>query len=118
MKTHRFVHEEMGWFIDLPEYLAQGGNKVDLQMVSGADTMLDIIAEKENEVILNIHTDPFDGSDELVLTERCDPILGGGYYHMKKFQNNPVNKDLWLCEVTRFVFGNIPHRIYVKKIPI
>jgi len=54
MKQHRFVHEESGWYIDLPEYLEQGGSKGDLQMVSGADTMLDIIAGKENQVTLEI----------------------------------------------------------------
>jgi hypothetical protein len=85
-------------------------------MISGADTMLDIIAETENEVTLQINTEFFDGADELVLTELCDPILGGGYYHMKKFENKSVNKDLWLCDVTRFVFGNIPDRIYIKRL--
>ena len=116
MKTHHFVREGMGWYIDFPEYLAQGGDKGDLQMISGADTMLDIIAETENEVKLQIDTEFFDGADELLLTELCDPILGGGYYHMKKFENKSVNKDLWLCDVTRFVFGNIPDRIYIKKL--
>ena len=116
MKIHRFVREGMEWYIDLPEYLVQGGDKGDLQMISGADTMLDIIAETENEVTLQINTEFFDGADELVLTELCDPILGGGYYHMKKFENKSVNKDLWLCDVTRFVFGNIPDRIYIKRL--
>jgi hypothetical protein len=116
MKTHRFVREGMGWYIDLPEYLAQGGDKGDLQMVSGADTMLDIIAETGNEVTLQIDTEFFDGADKLVLSELCDPILGGGYYHMKKFENKSVNKDLWLCDVTRFVFGNIPDKIYIKRL--
>lgn len=115
MKTHRFIREGIGWYIDLPEYLEQGGDKGDLQMVSGADTMLDIIAESENEVTLQIDTSAFDAADELVLTELCDPILGGGYYHMKKFEDKVVNKDLWLCEVTRFVFGDIPERIYIKR---
>jgi len=116
MKQHRFAREEMGWFIDLPEYIGQGGDKADLQMISGADTMLDIIAEKKDEVVLQIDTRPFDGADELILTERCDPILGGGYYHMKQFEYKEVNKDLWLCDVTRFVFGDIPARIYIRNI--
>lgn len=116
MKQHRFVREGMAWYIDLPEYLNQGGDKGDLQMVSGADTMLGIIADKENEVALQIDTEPFEGADELLLTEICDPILGGGFYHMKQFENKAVNKDLWLCDVTRFVFGNIPGKIYIRKI--
>lgn len=46
MKVHRFVREDNSWYIDLPEYIEQGGSKGDLEMVSGADTMLDIIAGK------------------------------------------------------------------------
>ena len=115
MKQHRFVRENMGWYIDLPEYLEQGGDKGDLQMISGADTMLDIIAQGSGEVVLQIDIDPFEGADELVLTELCDPILGGGYYYMEKFENKEVKKDLWLCDVTRFVFGNIPERIYIRN---
>jgi hypothetical protein len=116
MKQHRFVREGMEWYIDLPEYLAQGGDKADLQIISSADTMLDIIAGEKNEVTLQINTEPFEGADELLLTELCDPILGGGYYHMKQFENKAVNKDLWLCDVTRFVFGNIPKKIYIRNI--
>jgi len=41
---------------------------------------------------------------------------GGGYYHMKKFQTRQVNKDLWLCDVTRFVFGDLPKKIFIKRI--
>jgi hypothetical protein len=93
MKQHRFIREGGEWYIDLPEYLEQGGSKGDLQMVSGADTMLDIIAEKKDEVILQIHIRPFEGADELTLTELCDPILGGGYYHMKQFEGREINKD-------------------------
>ena len=118
MKQHRFVREAEEWYIDLPGYLEQGGYKADLQMVSGADTMLDIIAGDKDEVVLQIDTQPFEGADELLLTERCDPILGGGYYHLKQFENGKVDKDIWLCDVTRFVFGDIPERIYIKNIQL
>ena len=116
MKLHRFVRENDEWFIDLPEYLSQGGSKADLQMIDGADTMLEIIAGEDKEVTLQINTGPFEKADELKLTEICDPIPGGGYYHMKSFENKLVNRDLWLCDVTRFVFGNIPERIFIKRV--
>jgi hypothetical protein len=116
MKTHHFIKEPSGWYIDLPEFLEQGGSKGDLQMVSGADTMLDIIAGEKDKVTLQIDTNRFPGSDELLLTELCDPLLGGGYYHLKTFENLEVNRNLWLCDVTRFVFGDIPPRIYVRKV--
>lgn len=84
-------------------------------MVSGADTMLDIIAGDNSEVTLGIDTEAFEGSEELVLTELCDPYLGGGYYFMKSFEGKEVDQTMWLCEVTRFVFGDIPPRIFVKR---
>jgi len=28
------------WYIDLPQYLKEGGKKADLELVAGADTML------------------------------------------------------------------------------
>ena len=37
---------------------------------------------------------------------------------MKQFESRKVDKDLWLCEVTRFVFGDIPERIYIRNIPL
>src|SRR3954470_11592278 len=98
MQTHRFYRENGGWFIDLPEYLEQGGQKGDLAMVSGADTMLDLIAGKDDSVTLQLDLQPFAGSDELLLTEICDPVMGGGYYHMQEFENRKVNQDMWLCE--------------------
>ena len=116
MKQHRFYRENNGWYIDLPEYLEQGGSKGDLAMVSGADTMLDIVAGKEREVTIQMDTSPFTGADELVLTELCDPVLGGGYYLMKEFEGRAVNQQMWLCSVTEFVFSRIPEKIYVKRV--
>ena len=118
MKQHRFYREYNGWYIDLPEYLEQGGSQGDLAMVSGADTMLDIVAGNEGSITMQIDTLPFEGSDELTLMEICDPVMGGGYYLMKEFEGKEVNQQMWLCSVTEFVFGYLPERIYVKKVNI
>jgi hypothetical protein len=82
MKTYRFIKTGIEWYIDLPEFIEQGGSKGDLQMVEGADKMLDIMAESERSVILNISKEPFAGADVLELTEKCDAYTGGGYYRM------------------------------------
>jgi hypothetical protein len=117
MKTHRFYKEPYGgWYIDLPEYLAQGGSKGDLAMVAGADTMLDIVAAGADRVTLNIASTPFDSADELELVELCDPAMGGGYYYMNSFEGKEVRRRMWLCDVTEFVFGGMPQRIYVKRV--
>lgn len=117
MKTHTFYKESSGgWYIDLPEYLEQGGSKGDLAMVAGADTMLDTIAQGDDRVTITMDTEPFEGADELLLTELCEPSMGGGYYFMRSFEEKIVNQQMWLCDVTEFVFQGMPERIYVKRI--
>lgn len=105
MKQHRFYGEGSGWYIDLPKYLEQGGSKGDLAMVAG----------KDKDVTIQMDILPFVGADELVLTERCSPGMGGGYYFMKSFEEKDVCQRMWLCGVTEFVFGCLPEKIYVKR---
>jgi hypothetical protein len=115
MKTYTFIKTDDEWFIDLPEYIEQGGNPGDLQMVDGADTMLDVMANGNESVSLTLDTKPFEGADELVLTEKCDPFIGGGYYLIKTYRGQEMNRSMWLCQVTEFVFGDLPARIFVRQ---
>jgi hypothetical protein len=115
MQTHTFLKEQGQWFIDLPEYIAGGGTKADLQMVEGADTMLDTIAGGKHRVTITLDTTPFNGADELTLLELCDPVVGGGYYLLKSFEGKETMQQMWLCAVTEFVFGYIPSKIFIKK---
>lgn len=115
MKIYKFLKRESEWYIDLPEYLEQGGAIGDLQMVDGADSMLDVMADNKDAVILSISKEPFEGADVLVLTERCDPFIGGGYYLMEKYKGEEINRTMWLCQVTEFVFGEIPEQIFVRQ---
>ena len=115
MKTYRIIKEEQKWYIDLPEYINQGGIKADLQMVEGADKMLDVMAKGKDAVELTIARQPFPGADILTLTEKCDPVVGGGYYLMPDYEGSPINQTMWLCQVTQFVFDDIPPEIYVRR---
>ena len=87
-------------------------------MVDGADKMLDMMAGNENSVTLNISKEKFEGADILLLKEKCDPYVGGGYYLMPKYEGQEINRSIWLCQVTEFVFGDIPPEIYVRKVEI
>jgi hypothetical protein len=116
MKVFRFLKEDDKWFIDLPQFIESGGNKADLQMVEGADTMLDLMAEKKNEVSLRLSQDEFKGADKLDLKERCDPSVGGGYYIMDVYEGRKLDLLMWLCGVTEWVFGELPERIFVKRV--
>lgn len=74
------------------------------------------MAEHANSVLLEISREEFEGADVLVLTEKCDPYVGGGYYLMKNYEGREINRSMWLCQVTEFVFGDIPEKIFVKRV--
>lgn len=116
MKTYRFKKEDDKWYIDLPQFLEAGGNKADLQMVEGADTMLDLMADQKNEVRLQLSMTEFKDADKLDLKERCDPSVGGGYYIMELYEGRKIELLMWLCGVTEWVFGELPERIFVKRV--
>lgn len=115
MKTYKFLRTGKEWYVDLPGYIEQGGSKGDLQMVEGADKMLDMMADEEDIVFLSISTESFEGADLLTLTEKCDPYIGGGYYFMKQYQGQKIDQAIWLCQVTEFALGDIPAQIFVRK---
>jgi hypothetical protein len=113
---YRFVREGDEWFIDIPEYVGFMGTKADLQMVSGADTMLDNIAGQQSEVTLRLEDTPFPGSDELILLRKSSPETGGGDYLLRSFEGKAFNQEMWLCRVTEFIFGDLPESIFIKRV--
>lgn len=115
MKVYKFIKTGHEWYIDLPEFIEQGGSIGELQMVDGADKMLDMMAGNDDSVVIYIAKEQFDGADILTLTEKCDPNIGGGYYMMKEYEGQEINRTMWLCQVTEFVFGEIPPQIFVKR---
>lgn len=113
MNTFRFYKENTGeWFVDLPEY---PGSKADLQMVAGADTMLDRISKGAKICTLTVSEEPFKGADQLKLIKEYCSDIGGGDYILETYQGEEINHQMWLCEVMRYVFGRMPKAIYFKK---
>lgn len=111
--VYHFIKESGCWYIDLPQFLARGGSKNDLQMVEGADALLRLMARGKSNIYIRMDTEPFDGADVLELVQLCDAPKGGGYYLMHTCRSRIINKKIWLCDVTLFVFGDMPQRIYV-----
>lgn len=106
MKEYSFYKENNRWYIDLPEW---EGSKDDLEMVCGADTMLDILSGGSNRVALTISTAPIpEYTDVLMLVRELD--TSGATYTL-------INQDIevWLCDVTKWLFGHFPDEIYLKK---
>ena len=107
MRSFKFYKEIDGrWFANVPEW---EGEKDELEMVMGADTMLDIIAQGQDEVRVTLSTEPFEGHD-YVLTLR-EEIYDGGTYGLV---GEHITFDIWLCHVTKFIFGELPKKIYIK----
>jgi hypothetical protein len=100
-------NKELGkWYIDLPTW---EGDKEELEMVAGADILLDKLSNNEDTVSLFVSQEEVD--DSIILKKKYN-INGGADY-------KPVNTDIvysvWLCGVTKFVFGGImPQMLYIK----
>ena len=113
MKGYRFYKDEYGWFIDLPEWK---GDKMDLQMVRGADKFLDIVAQDKIEIHMHLSRMPFDGSNTLHYQHEGlleGPEYGeGAWYFLNEYNGVGYSLQLWLCDVTKFVFGDFPAKIY------
>jgi len=113
MKTYRFYKDDSGWFIDLPEWT---GQKWDLQMVMGADHFCDIMSQGENEIFVTLSKEPFEGSEILhfqKLGRLEGPEFGeGAWYFLQEYKGVNYGLEMWLCDVTKFVFGDFPNKVY------
>lgn len=107
MKNYTFNKEQGCWYIDLPNW---EGTKGELQMVGGADTLLDRLSNNGTTVDVMLSTDKNcpEGFETLKRVIKTPP--NGCVYH---FGFAPV----WLCNVTKFVFeGIFPKQINFKLI--
>jgi hypothetical protein len=94
------------WYVDLPEW---EGSREDLQMVAGADNWLDIMSEGDYELVIRLSDQNFPGSYPMFQTKPGDT---GMYYHIPQYMDIKFGLNIWLCDVTRFVFGYFPEKIY------
>lgn len=116
-RTVKFVKESNGdWFVNLPEWT---GDKSELQMVMGADTLLDIMAQGHDEIVVYISTEGFPGGNVISKYQEGfdgDVSIGGAMYNLPQYRGIDFNLNLWLCDVTAFVFGEMPDHIYLNCI--
>lgn len=111
MKNYRFYKEEDGkWYIDLPEWT---GSKAELEMVMGADTLLDIISQGEDSMNVSFSEKSFEGYEyTLTKIREEEEIIGGAWY--KTEARNLTSFECWLCGVTHFVYGYYPEKLYLR----
>ena len=113
MNLKFYKESDNKWYVDLPKW---EGPKAALEMVMGADTMLDILSQGEGEVTLYMVTEPQAGYETLIYLHETPELGEGAYYHMKSYMGLEFNLDIWLCDVTKFVFGEFPKIIYFSKV--
>ena len=115
MKQYEFEKDPDGrWYIVLPEWT---GDRGDLEMVCGANVMLDIMAQSEFKITLSLSLSylPYVEQTVLDLINESDEV-GGGFYMMDTYKDVTYNLNMWLCDVTKFVFGYMPKVIYVSEV--
>lgn len=112
--TFRFYKTAFNkWFIDLPDW---GGSIDDLEMVQGADIMLEKLSGNSIECVLDLSDEPFEGADAIRLVKDLSDSVGGGDYFMETYQGEQFDQNIWFCAVTVQVFGSIPQTIYVNTV--
>ena len=83
--------EDGRWFVVLPDY---DGDQEDLEMVDGADKLLDVLTTDNLYVNLRI-------------SKEEDPDM----YHHGRFDG-----EVWLCNVVHYLFGEHPEEIWFEPI--
>lgn len=97
------------WHIDMP----WDGNRANLEMVEGADRMLDALSSDRPYSTLNVELEePEDGEYFTMEMEAHDE--DGAFYNVKECLQ--FEGTVWLCNVVHEFFGNHPERIYCSVI--
>lgn len=113
MKTFRFYKEYINWFVDLPYW---NGNKEDLEMVRGTDSLLEVLSEGSNEVYLTISEEYFDGANKLEFNRLGEDYESGAFYNLKSYRNTEFDFEIWICDITITVFDEFPESIYFNVV--
>lgn len=110
----KFVKEEDNrWFVVLNDWQY---DRDALEMVAGADSMLDIISGFSNSVTLKLSTEEFDSKYKIVKIHDnlLDDMLNGANYRF--YTDDSFTMDIWLCAVTIFVFSEYPETVWINRI--
>jgi len=109
MKYTFYKEEDNRWYVDLPKYIKEGGEKADLEMVLGADELLDMLSNGQDRVTISLSEEEVPCRATLTLVKKYEDGDGADYTAEvgdKKF-------DCWLCNVMIYVFTYYPKKIYI-----
>lgn len=114
-----FTKESNGrWYVDFPNWPLSHDN---LEMVAGADDLLNLLNKGTNHVSLEVYTKkPKEFSLELKKVHSA--LTKGAFYTLEtplegwEKPDALRRKQLWLCPVTLTVLGHYPQNIYFNEI--
>lgn len=97
------------WYAQIPDYT---GDIDELEMIAGADDLCEILDIDGDGLVQTIVRDiPFPkekmGKTFTLKMVKCDDE--GADYKVEE-----LDQELWLCNVTKYVFGKFPRTIYIK----
>lgn len=103
---------EQRWFVDIPNW---DGDINDLELVSGADHMCEIMAQGDEEYKCVFSDEKIKASYLLIKTKDGAKEIGGAWYVMPSYSLIEYNLNLWLCDVVIKLFGKFPDIIYFYR---
>ena len=113
-KKLTFIKLAGKWFIHLPDY---EGHYSELEMVLGADVLCDMIDTFDTGYITaTISTEPKESNfttKEYVL-DFVNSTVSNGEQDGANYRLREWKLDVWLCNVTKYVFGEFPATIYIR----
>jgi hypothetical protein len=103
-KILTFIKLSNRWFIDIP----WDGMIEDLEMVSGADIFLDVLSNGKKIITLEVGTSEIYGAEKMTMVHDDDY---GAFY---KIYTYDFKGEIWLCNVTKHIFGEFPNEFWFK----
>jgi hypothetical protein len=114
---YTFKQEDNVWYIHLPQFLERGWKEQDLCLAEGARKFLNLLSNGAKNLHLRISTQPLPNAGTLELVEHCEAPRGGAIYLFMPAAGHSQGELFWICDLALFVFGDMPDRIYVQRLP-
>jgi hypothetical protein len=96
--------------------VSEGGVVPDQQMLDDTIEVLEKIGRGDQSLVLELDTRPIAEASVLKLLRFGDTGLGGGYYRLCNYYGKVLKHKVWLCDMPLFIFGDMPEKIYLKRI--
>lgn len=105
-----FTKIDERWYVELPEW---EGSFDDLEMVNGADTLLEILSQRLGRNSLTFEIWLYEPDTPCGMLRKIMQDWDGATYQVENCMY--YDGTAWLCNVTKFVFGGYhPDTIYFR----